>query len=316
MKVLITGVSGFIGSHLAERLTHEGNAVVGLDSFLDYYPKEIKKHNLRSLFDRPNFEFLEGDILEIDLGGVLDGVEAVFHQAAIAGVRSSWGLRFEEYVRNNILGTQKLLETSKDLGLNKFIYASSSSVYGDVDELPVKEATIQKPISPYGVTKLGGEHLATLYNKAFGIPTVSLRYFTVYGPRQRPDMAFHRFIKAIITGDEIQIYGTGEQTRDFTFIDDAVDANVGAMLNGVPGEVYNIGGGSRVTVNEAIGILEDIVGKTANVVYVEPQKGDAKHTYSDVSKAKADFGYSPKYDLRAGLERHYEWLKNNLDLYS
>lgn len=315
MIVLVTGVGGFVGSHLAEKLLGEGFKLIGVDSFLDYYPKMIKENNLRKLVENTRFKFIEGDILRLDLREILSRVDAVFHQAAIPGVRASWGENFNLYVENNIMGTQVLLEVCKDLKLKKFIYASSSSVYGDADELPVRETSPTNPVSPYGVSKLAGEHLSALYFKGYGVPTVSLRYFTVYGPRQRPDMGFHKFIKSIILGREIEIYGTGEQTRDFTFVDDAADANLQALFEGKEGESYNLGGGSRIKLIDAIKIIEDISGKRAKLKYMAPQRGDAKHTYADVSKARRDFGYSPKVDIYEGLKRHYEWLRDNLDVY-
>ncbi len=315
MSLLITGVSGFIGSHLAERVLNEGYDLIGVDSFLDYYPKKIKESNLKRLLANPKFKFIEGNLLKLNLREILNRVEAVFHQAAIPGVRASWGKDFNQYVENNIEGTQVLLEACRDINLKKFIYASSSSVYGDSDELPIKETSPTNPVSPYGVSKLAGEHLSTLYYKGYGIPTVSLRYFTVYGPRQRPDMGFHKFISAVLLGREIEIYGTGEQTRDFTFIEDAVEANLQAFFDGKEGEVYNVGGGSRIKLIEAIRIIEEISGKKADLKYKEPQRGDAKHTYADVSKAKRDFAYSPRVNIYEGLKRHYEWLKDNLDLY-
>lgn len=315
MKVLLTGVSGFIGSHLAERLLREGYRVRGVDSFLDYYPRSVKENNIKGLNGKQGFEFIEADLLTLDLGNLLTGVEAVFHQAAIAGVRASWGGNFDEYVRNNILGTQLLLEACKDKELKKFIYASSSSVYGDADELPIKETTPVKPVSPYGVSKLSGEQLAYLYFKGYGVPVVSLRYFTVYGPRQRPDMAFHKFLKAVMLGEEIEVYGTGKQTRDFTFITDSVEANVGAFLKGVPGEAYNIGGGSRIQLIDCIRLIEEISGKEAKLRYGESQRGDAVNTYADIGKAVRDFQYSPKVGIDEGLAEHYRWLTKNLDVY-
>ncbi len=315
MSILITGVAGFIGSHLAERLLKEGFELIGVDSFHDYYPKKIKENNLKRLIDNTKFGFIEGNILNLNLKEILSRVDGVFHQAAIPGVRASWGNGFNQYVENNILGTQVLLEACKDKKIKKFIYASSSSVYGDADELPVKETFSTNPISPYGLSKLSGEHLAILYFKGYGIPTVCLRYFTVYGPRQRPDMGFHKFISAILQGKEIEIYGGGEQTRDFTFIDDAVEANLQAFFEGKEGEIYNVGGRSRIRLIEAIKIIEEISGEKARLKYIEPQKGDARHTYADVSKAKRDFGYSPKVDIYEGLKKHYEWLKENLYIY-
>jgi UDP-glucose 4-epimerase len=315
MALLITGVAGFVGSHLAERLLEEGFDLIGVDSFLDYYPKEIKENNLRRVIENPKFKFIEANLLGLNLKEIFEQVEAVFHQAAIPGVRASWGKDFSQYVENNIQATQVLLEACKDVKIKKFIYASSSSVYGDSDELPIKETSPTQPVSPYGVSKLAGEHLTSLYFKGYGIPTVSLRYFTVYGPRQRPDMGFHKFISAVLLGREIDIYGTGEQTRDFTFIGDAVEANLQAFFGGKEGEVYNVGGGSRIKLIETIRIIEEISGKRADLKYRDPQRGDAKHTYADVSKAKRDFGYSPEVNIYEGLKRHYEWLKENLYVY-
>jgi UDP-glucose 4-epimerase len=315
MALLITGVSGFVGSHLAERLLKEGFDLIGVDSFLDYYPRGIKENNLKRVRENPRFKFIEGNLLNLNLKEILEQVDAVFHQAAIPGVRASWGKDFRQYVENNIQATQVLLEACKDISLKKFIYASSSSVYGDSDELPIKETSPTNPVSPYGVSKLAGEHLTTLYFKGYGIPTISLRYFTVYGPRQRPDMGFHKFISAVLLGREIEIYGTGEQTRDFTFIEDAVEANLQAFGGGKEGEAYNVGGGSRIKLIEAIRIIEEISGKSANLKYKDPQRGDAKHTYADVSKAKRDFGYSPEVNIYEGLKRHCKWLKENLDIY-
>ena len=315
MQVLVTGVAGFIGSHLAQRLLEQGHGVVGVDSFFDYYPRSIKENNLKPLLGREGFEFIDTEIASMDLNALLSGVDAVFHQAALAGVRSSWGSKFGEYVSNNVLATQSLLEASKDKGLKKFIYASSSSVYGDAEDFPVTESSPQRPISPYGVTKLAGENLASLYYKGYGVPTVSLRYFTVYGPRQRPDMAFHKFISAVEKGEEVQIFGSGEQTRDFTFISDAVDANLGALNSGRPGEIYNIGGGKRIVLNDAVSIIEEIVGKKASIEYIATQRGDAVHTFADISKAEKELSYAPRVSLEEGLSKQYDWLKEYRELY-
>ncbi|MCH8029890.1 MAG: NAD-dependent epimerase/dehydratase family protein [Candidatus Dadabacteria bacterium] len=315
MLFLVTGAAGFIGSHLCERLLYDGHEVIGVDSFLDHYPRKVKENNVLNIIHNPNLQFVDGDLCDLSLSELLSGVDGVFHQAAIAGVRSSWGTLFDRYIKNNVLATQLLLEACMELDIKKFVYASSSSVYGDAQALPVTEQTPTAPISPYGVTKLAGEHLAHLYYKNYGLPVVSLRYFTIYGPRQRPDMGFHKFIYKTLKGEEIEIYGDGEQTRDFTYIDSAVEANISAFFNGIGGGVYNIGGGSRVRLIEAIGIIEDITGKKAKLKFVERQKGDAKHTFSDVSKAKKDFEYSPQLSLREGLERHCEWLEKNIELY-
>ena len=309
MRSLVTGVAGFIGSHLAERLIKEGHEVVGIDCFTDYYARSIKEKNLKELLQVSGFTFLEGNLLEVNLSDLLVGVDYIFHQAAQAGVRSSWGDEFEIYTSNNILATQKLLEACKHSDIRRFIYASSSSVYGDSEELPLRERSLLKPVSPYGVTKLAAEHLCYSYWKNYQVPVISLRYFTVYGPRQRPDMAFHRFVRAILDGGEIEIYGNGEQTRDFTFISDAVSGNILAMKNNAEGEIFNIGGGSRVSVNEVLDIIQNIAGKTAKIVYRDVQKGDVRHTLADTNKAKKHLGYIPEVDLKTGLKEEWKWLK-------
>jgi nucleoside-diphosphate-sugar epimerase len=265
-KVIVTGAAGFIGSHLAERLVSAGHSVLGVDCFTDYYPRAVKEANLASLMQAPNFRFIDGDIIDLDWARLLDDTEYLFHQAAQAGVRGSWGEHFSTYVRNNVVATQRLLEAVTEArALRGFIFASSSSVYGDAESYPTSEDTGLLPISPYGVTKLTCEHLCRVYYRNFGIPVVMLRYFVTYGPRQRPEMAFHRFIRAILTGKEISVYGDGEQTRDFTYVSDTVEANLLAMNSGLAGQVYNIGGGSRITVNQAIHLLESITGKRALV---------------------------------------------------
>jgi len=314
MRSLVTGVAGFIGSHLAERLIKEGHEVVGIDCFTDYYAKSIKEKNLKGLLQMSGFTFLEDNLLEVNPGNLLVGVDYIFHQAAQAGVRSSWGAEFEIYTSNNILATQKLLEACNRSEIRKFIYASSSSVYGDSEELPLREKSLLKPVSPYGVTKLAAEHLCYSYWKNHQIPVISLRYFTVYGPRQRPDMAFHRFVRAILDGGEIEIYGNGEQTRDFTFISDAVSGNMLAMKSNAEGEIFNIGGGSRVSVNEVLDIIQNIAGKTAKIVYRDVQKGDVRHTLADTNKAKRHLGYVPEVDLKTGIKEEGKWLKEYEEL--
>ena len=309
MRSLVTGVAGFIGSHLAERLIKEGHEVVGIDCFTDYYARSIKEKNLKELLQVSGFTFLEGNLLEVNLSDLLVGVDYIFHQAAQAGVRSSWGDEFEIYISNNILATQKLLEACKHSDIRRFIYASSSSVYGDSEELPLRERSLLKPVSPYGVTKLAAEHLCYSYWKNYQVPVISLRYFTVYGPRQRPDMAFHRFVRAILDGGEIEIYGNGEQTRDFTFISDAVSGNILAMKSNAEGEIFNIGGGSRVSINEVLDIIQNIAGKTVKIVYQNVQKGDVRHTLADTNKAKKHLGYIPEVDLKTGLTEEWKWLK-------
>jgi len=306
-KALVTGCAGFIGSHLVDKLLEQGYEIIGIDCFTDYYPREIKEANIANALNRKNFEFMEQDILEIDMGEFPD-VDYIFHLAAQAGVRASWGKSFEIYTRNNIEVTQKLLEFYKDRKIKKFVYASSSSVYGDA-ELPMREDSLLKPVSPYGVTKLAGENLCYLYWKNYNVPTVSLRYFTVYGPRQRPDMAIHKFVKAILNEEEITVFGDGTQTRDFTYVDDVVEANLLAAEKDLAGGVFNVGGGSRVSVNELIKLLEEITVKKARINYIEKQKGDVRDTLADTGKISG-MGWKPKVKIEKGLKRFVEWYKN------
>jgi UDP-glucose 4-epimerase len=307
MKTLVTGCAGFIGSHLVDTLLEHRYEVIGIDCFTDYYSREIKEANLSNALKNNNFKLIEADILEMDK---FPDVDYLFHLAAQAGVRASWGKSFEIYTKNNVQATQKLLEFYKDRELKKFVYASSSSVYGDA-ELPMREDSLLMPVSPYGVTKLAGENLCYLYWKNYRVPTVSLRYFTVYGLRQRPDMAIHKFVKAVFKGNEIPVFGDGTQTRDFTYVDDAVEANILGAKSNLVGEVFNVGGGSRISVNELIEEIERIIGKKAQIIYVEKQKGDVRDTWADVSKAKAKMNWNPRVDINKGLKSFIDWFINN-----
>lgn len=310
MKALVTGTAGFIGSNLAERLLNEGYEVVGIDCFTDYYSRDLKEKNLSFFKKHENFTFIEEDILDLDLVELLVDVDYVFHQAAQAGVRTSWGKSFDIYTDNNIRATQQLLEAAKESQIKKFVYASSSSVYGDTDQLPMKESNKLQPVSPYGVSKLAAENLCYLYWKNFGVPTVSLRYFTVFGERHRPDMAFHIFIKEILTGGKITIFGDGEQSRNFTYVGDVVQANILAAESDIAGEIFNVGGaGDRVTLNETINMIEDIIGREVKKEYKAVAKGDVKHTEADETKIQEVLGYKPNIGLREGLEREVEWLR-------
>jgi len=308
VKALVTGCAGFIGSHLSDALVASGADVVGIDCFTDYYPREIKEQNLADLRRQPHFRFVESALQTVDMGALLDGVTHVFHLAAQAGVRKSWGSDFLTYTSHNVDSTQRLLEAVKGRPLHRFVYASSSSVYGDHVPIPMREETYLQPLSPYGVTKLAAEHLCTLYHANYGVPTVSLRNFTVYGPRQRPDMAFNRFFRAALSGQPITLYGDGEQTRDFTFVADIVAANQAAGDRGTPGAVYNIGGGSRVTVNHVLDLVARIAGHPLDIRREEAQKGDMRDTFADTSRARAELGFAPTATLESGLRAEYEWL--------
>jgi len=313
MRALITGVAGFIGSTLAERLVADGVDVVGIDCFTDYYPRAMKERNLSGLLTSRGFRFVESRIQDADLQALLADRTHVFHLAAQAGVRKSWGRDFAIYTENNIEATQILLEAATRMpSLERLVYASSSSVYGDNTPMPFREDAMTQPVSPYGVSKLAAEQLCFLYFANFKVPTVSLRYFTVYGPRQRPDMGFHKFLRATILGEPIAVYGDGEQTRDFTFVQDIVSANIAASIRGVPGRVYNIGGGSRVSVNEVLDLIGRIAERRPNVRVDSVQKGDMRHTYADTSLARGDLGFAPTVGLEAGLTAEYQWLNDIL----
>ncbi len=313
MKALITGAAGFIGSTLAGRLLDEGAAVTGIDCFTDYYARETKEANVAANRTRPAFRFVESTIQAADLRALLAETTHVFHLAAQAGVRKSWGKDFQVYTVNNIEATQVLLEACVGSGIERLVYASSSSVYGDDTPLPMRETAVPAPLSPYGVTKLAAEHLCHLYHANHGVPCVSLRYFTVYGPRQRPDMAFHKFLRAAILGEPIGLYGDGEQTRDFTFVADAVAATAAAGTCGVPGRVYNIGGGSRVSVNQALDIIGRVAGRPLDVTREPKQQGDMRDTYADTSRARADLGFAPSVTIEEGLRAEFDWLTAMLD---
>lgn len=313
MKVLVTGAAGFIGSHLCEKLLDSRYEIFAIDRFSDYYSRKRKEKNIEQLRRNPKFTFEELDLAEAKIESLIDGVSAIFHLAAQPGVRASWGVNFEIYIRDNIFATQKLLEAVKDKKIEKFVYASSSSIYGDSESLPTKEIYLPLPKSPYGVTKLAAEHLCYLYHRNFGVPAVSLRYFTVFGPRQRPDMAFYRIIAAALRGKNFSVYGTGEQSRDFTFVSDAVDATIAAAKSGVSGRAYNVGGGNRATLSDVINVVENIAGKKVPLEYREAQKGDVMHTFADTSLARADLGYNPRVKLEDGLRAQFEWfLKEEL----
>ena len=306
---MVTGAAGFIGSHLCERLLALGNQVVGVDSFSDYYERSRKEENLAGLKSNPAFTFQELDLVDADLRSTLRGARVVYHLAGQPGVRPSWGEQFDRYVRDNILATQRLLEALKESPLDRLIFAGSSSVYGDAEMFPTKESALPRPVSPYGVTKLAAEHLALLYAKNFGLPVVSVRYFTVYGPRQRPDMAFALFMQALVDGEPIEIFGDGEQSREFTYVADAVEGTIKAATADVVGEVFNLGGGSRVTVNRVLATLEDISRIKAKRKSLAAAPGDPRHTGASINLARERLGWEPRVSLREGLTKQWEWFQ-------
>jgi UDP-glucose 4-epimerase len=313
MKALVTGAAGFIGSTLSDQLIANGADVIGLDSFEDYYPRSFKERNLEGLRKNPRFRLVESTIQKADLRSILQDATHVFHLAAQAGVRKSWGRDFAVYTTNNIEATQVLLEAiAAARHIERVVYASSSSVYGDEAPLPMREDALPRPVSPYGVTKLAAEQLCHLYYINHSVPAVSLRYFTVYGPRQRPDMGFHKFLRAAIRREPLQLYGDGEQTRDFTFVHDAVGATIAAATKGVPGRVYNIGGGSRVSMNLVLPIIERVAGVPLIVNRDQAQKGDMRHTYADTTLARQDLGFAPRVALEEGLAAEFTWLSGVL----
>lgn len=309
---IVTGVAGFIGSHLAEALLQQGTEVIGVDQFNDYYDPRLKHSNLVSLKHYSRFKLIKADIQELNWQELLIGVDVVYHQAAQAGVRASWGDGFRNYTERNINATQVILEAAKQVtSLKRIVYASSSSIYGNAVTMPTPETLCPLPVSPYGITKLAGERLCWLYQQNFNVPVTALRYFTVYGPRQRPDMAFHKFFKAAIGGEGINIFGDGKQTRDYTFVRDIVAANLAAgEIPEAIGEVFNIGGGSRVTLIELLNLMEQVMGNPIKRNYLENAVGDARHTSADITKGQKILGYTPQVSLLEGLAEQWQWIQS------
>src|SRR5438309_7445452 len=305
-RVVVTGAAGFIGSHLCERLLADGHEVIGIDSFSDYYERGRKEQNLETLRRDGRFTLEELDLVAADLSKPLRGAQVVFHLAGQPGVRPSWGGHFDRYVQDNIVATQRLLEVLRETAIERLVFASSSSVYGDAEMFPTKETALPRPVSPYGMTKLAAEHLTFVYLRNFGIPATSLRYFTVYGPRQRPDMAFVRFMDALVEGHEIEIFGDGEQTREFTYVSDAVDGTVKAASADVVGQIVNLGGGSRVTINRVLATLEDISRLEARRKFLPAAPGDPRHTGASINVARERLGWEPRVALREGLAKQWQ----------
>jgi nucleoside-diphosphate-sugar epimerase len=309
VTILITGVAGFVGSALARSLLASGERVVGVDSLTDYYEPALKKENLASI-PTEGFSFVNEDLNTADLDELLAGVSVVFHEAGQPGVRKSWGEDFSTYVDANVLATQRLLEAARrSTDLRRLVYASSSSVYGNALTYPTTEDDVPRPHSPYGVTKLAAEHLCTLYADNFGVPAVSLRYFTVYGPGQRPDMAFNRFIRATLAGRPIGVFGTGEQIRDFTFVDDIVRANLLAAERDVrPGSVFNVSGGTSISVNEVLEVLAGIAGRPLEVDRTDAVAGDVRRTGGSADRIRDQLGWEPTVDIESGLRAQWRSL--------
>jgi nucleoside-diphosphate-sugar epimerase len=305
-SALVTGAAGFIGSHLCERLLDRGVPVIGVGRLSDYYDPAIKAANAERLREHPSFTFVEADLAEVATPALLEGITHVYHLAGQPGVRPSWGRSFEIYANDNVMATQALLEAAKEVSLEGFVYASSSSIYGNAERFPTTERDKPQPLSPYGVTKLAAEHLCHLYAKSYGVPACSLRYFSVYGPRQRPDMAFHRFIRSAAAGEPLRIFGDGRQTRDFTYVGDIVAATLAGGELGVPGEVYNVAGGSRVTVLDVLGMLERILDAPIDVQHEDAARGDARDTSGDTTKAARELGFVAGVTLEEGLTAQVE----------
>lgn len=302
---VVTGCAGFIGSHLAEALLARGDTILGVDCFADYYPRETKEANLARLGGRPGFTFVEADLAAAPLAPLVTGADGVFHLAAQPGVRASWGETFAAYVRDNVIASQRLFEAAAARSL-RVVWASSSSIYGDAETYPIAEDSPPRPISPYGVTKLTCEGLASAYGTCLGLDTVTLRYFTVYGPRQRPDMAFSRIVAALASGKMFEVYGTGEQTRDVTYVGDAVAATMAAMDRAPSGATYNVGGGSETSLREVIDLCERLTGRRLRRRYRSGMRGDVRRTAADISRAREALGWEPQTSLASGLAAQLE----------
>jgi UDP-glucuronate 4-epimerase len=309
MRALVTGCAGFIGSHLTESLLDDGHEVLGIDCFNDNYRRAPKLANLQRARQYDSFEFVPIDLARGDLLDLVAERDMIFHLAAEPGVRTSWGDRFELFVRNNVLATQRLLEAVAAEPPQRFVYASSSSIYGNAERLPTPESAVPAPFSPYGVTKLGGEHLCQLYHANHGLGTVALRYFTVYGPRQRPDMALHRFCLAALSGEPITVFGDGTQRRDFTFVEDVVAATrAAATAPGVEGRAYNVGGGSQVSLQQVLELLAELAARPLDVQHTRTEAGDVRETSADTSRAARELGYAPATAFEDGLRAEFEWM--------
>lgn len=306
-RFLVTGCAGFIGSHLCEVLLARGDAVVGVDAFTDYYDRSIKERNIAPFRSRDDVELVEADLAVVAIDELIVGCDGVFHLAAQPGVRGSFGATFTRYASDNIIATQRLFEAASRAGVRS-VWASSSSIYGNAESYPTREDAVPLPISPYGVTKLTCEHLAGAYAASAGLDAVAMRFFTVYGPRQRPDMAFTRIATALASGGTFRMFGSGEQSRDVTYVADAVAATIAAMERGVPGAAYNIGGGSETSLRDAIAMFEGFSGRTLNVVSEPVATGDVRRTAADTSAASADLDWAPQVAIEDGIRAQLAWV--------
>jgi nucleoside-diphosphate-sugar epimerase len=311
MTSFVTGCAGFVGSHLAETLLRSGERVLGVDCSTNSYDASLKQRNLDVLGAYDRFELVRGDLATLDLTPFVAKAETIYHLAGEPGVRQSWGQRFSQYTHNNVLATHALLRAAVQAPLLRaFVYASSSSIYGEAETLPTPETAHPRPVSPYGITKLAAEHLCHAYYANFGVPTVSLRFFTVYGPRQRPDMAFNIFCAAALANEPIVIFGDGIQSRDFTYVADIVDGLVAAAAcEAARDEVFNLGGGSQTSINEALAIIADAAGRKLEIVHQDSQAGDVRHTSADTTKAQSTFEFAPKTSVASGLAAEFAWLQ-------
>jgi len=309
VHALVTGAAGFVGSHLVETLLTRGDSVVGIDCFTPYYGREVKEHNLSPARTHERFEFVEADLRSCDIASLLSGVDTVYHQAGQAGVRLSWSTGFADYVGHNVLATQRLLEAVQHTRPGaRVVYASSSSVYGNQPRYPTVETDLPNPFSPYGVTKLAAEHLCGLYAQNWGVHTVSLRYFTVFGPRQRPDMSIHRLCQAAIDGSTFPRYGDGTQIREFTYVSDIAAANLGAAESDVaPGTYVNVAGGAEITLNDLIALVGDVAGATVAVAPEPKKAGDSVRNGGAIDRARELFGWEPRVSLRDGIAEQVAW---------
>jgi UDP-glucuronate 4-epimerase len=308
-KALVTGCAGFIGSHLTESLLEDGHEVLGVDCFNDNYRRADKRANLERAREHRGFRLVEADLVDLDARRVIAECDVVYHLAGEPGVRGSWGQRFDRYTRHNVAATQRLLEAARAEPGRRFVYASSSSVYGDAMALPTREDATPQPLSPYGVTKLAAEHMCVLYEEEHGVDTIALRYFSVYGPRQRPDMAFRRFCEAVLAGRPIELFGDGRQTRDFTYVADIVAATRAAGEGPATG-VFNVGGGARISLNRALEVLAGIAGRPLDVRRGDRESGDVQDTGADISRARAHLGYDPATSVKEGLAAEFDWVRD------